>query len=694
MPRLLPSFQTGSGAAAAATYLVFFASVAMAAMLEGLKWRPDGGQPANGMDEQNTEGKFGVPRFDGNPHALQDYEWRVKTKIAKEAEMSKEEIAKLGPLGLRLVEGLRGPALRLAQQVDISVLSSSAGPTTLLKALNSNLKPRKEQQARELYSAGSKEGGMLSRQHGEPMSSYVARRTSWWHALQSLDQELRVPDVILAEMTLTNSGLSEDQRLMIRTVLQGRITTDTVATELLSQHPSIHERERRSGKPKGHSKGWRFPPRHKGGHGHRGFFSEDFNAGNDDWECGSQSLTGFSAVLNDEHEAHVDDETYGYVAETQYEDASEYDDEGFLVMNFALLCENGLDLENDEAVALAAESLQLEYEAYMLRGHGKGKGHGGFQAQRQFEISGNVSFQERKARLAQLKARTECRKCGQKGHWSGDPVCPKGNRKGGSKKSTSPSTASTRPSQSAGGGKHGGKPPKPRVVYFSHRGDADSGADGWSYMAMRSEPNDPKMPRGARPKAKGTCIPPPTSLTSGTLPSSSTASSPVPTMGSFADSLTGIMAAAAASNPMTSRPCREEPVRGRSEVRCNNKAPGEKTYSYSPTSEASSDLEKKDTADEYELPEFLQRPDHETVDSSPLPAASPTEGSGAPYDCRGPRHRPAAGCSWSELSSSCSWSVASIWRLGDGRGQRRDCNGDLYAAEYPGAQPSERATAD
>ena len=64
------------------------------------------------------------------------------------------------------------------------------------------------------------------------------------------------------------------------------------------------------------------------------------------------------------------------VAEVQYDDMTEYDyeDEGFLVMNFALLCENGLDLQNEEAVALAAESLQLEYEAYMLRGHGKGKG--------------------------------------------------------------------------------------------------------------------------------------------------------------------------------------------------------------------------------------------------------------------------------------------------------------------------------
>jgi hypothetical protein len=106
-------------------------------------------------------------------------------------------------------------------------------------------------------------------------------------------------------------------------------------------------------------------------------------------------------------------------------------------------------------------------------------------------------------------------------------------------------------------------------------------------------------------------------LTSETLPPSSTASSSMPVVGTFADSLTNIMAAAAASNPMTSRPCLEEPVRGRSEVRCNNKAPGQKSYSCSPTSEASSDIEQSGMADEYELPEFL-RHGPEEIQSSPL----------------------------------------------------------------------------
>ena len=118
----------------------------------------------------------------------------------------------------------------------------------------------------------------------------------------------------------------------------------------------------------------------------------------------------------------------GYVSE--YDMTEETDDEAFLFMNFALLSESGFDMNNEEACALAAESLQLENEAYMLRTQGKGKGHGGFQQQRQFDISGQVSFQERKARLAQLKAKTECRRCGMKGHWSGDAACPKGPRKG------------------------------------------------------------------------------------------------------------------------------------------------------------------------------------------------------------------------------------------------------------------------
>ena len=183
------------------------------------------------------------------------------------------------------------------------------------------------------------------------------------------------------------------------------------------------------------------------------------------------------------------------------------DEEEVLVMNFALLRENGLDPYNDEACALAAESLQLEHEAYLLRGHGKGKGHGGFQPHRHFDISGSVSLQECKARLAQLKSRTESRRCGAKGHWSGDAACPKGQKTGSSKKSSSTSSTSTRTSMPAQGGKPSSKSAKPRVVYFSYSGYDQGSEDGWSYMAIKKEPNDTATPSSV-------CVPPPASLMS------------------------------------------------------------------------------------------------------------------------------------------------------------------------------------
>ena len=80
----------------------------MAALLELLRW------PAFTNDDevgQGTEGKFGIPRFNGEPTRLAEYSFRVRARAAKEKAMSKDEREKLGPLGLRLVEGLSGTAL-------------------------------------------------------------------------------------------------------------------------------------------------------------------------------------------------------------------------------------------------------------------------------------------------------------------------------------------------------------------------------------------------------------------------------------------------------------------------------------------------------------------------------------------------------------------------------------------------------
>ena len=64
----------------AATDFFACADNAMSALLENLKFRPETNQVNNVEDLQSTEGKFGIPRFDGNPNSLQEHTYRVKTK--------------------------------------------------------------------------------------------------------------------------------------------------------------------------------------------------------------------------------------------------------------------------------------------------------------------------------------------------------------------------------------------------------------------------------------------------------------------------------------------------------------------------------------------------------------------------------------------------------------------------------------
>ena len=74
---------------------------------------------------------------------LPEYTYRVKTRMEKESKMTKEEVDKLGPLGLRLIEGLRGPALRIVQQLDVQVLGGTDGPKKILEVFHVLARRRK-----------------------------------------------------------------------------------------------------------------------------------------------------------------------------------------------------------------------------------------------------------------------------------------------------------------------------------------------------------------------------------------------------------------------------------------------------------------------------------------------------------------------------------------------------------------------
>ena len=466
------------------------------ALLDTLRY--DGGQSATSLanaEDANSEGKYGIPRFGGEPHGLQEYLYRVRARAARESHMDPSEVKKLGPLGLRLLEGLRGNAFKLAQQIEVSKLGEKDGHEALLLLFEKSLKPRKDLEARELYAAGARDGGLLARQTGEAMSSYVLRRRTWWSHLQQLDDSIQVSEGILAEQMLQNSGLTDDQKLMIRTTLHGKLTVDKVGNELLNQHPRIQDRERHLPRRgfnsfRDHKKDWKGRNSHKGyGRSYQAMDEVDDNESTIPWDSQSQSLAGFTEDITWDDD---DDLSYHSVD----------DGENFMAEYVSWYLDEGLDLESDEACALAAEALQLEYEAYSLRHSAKGKGHGGFSGQRHFEVSGSLSLQEKRARLQQLKLRTECRKCGQRGHWMGDRECPKSSGKGKSRtSSTTPSTASTSTSMSKGKKGSGKSSPKTRVVYFAmHDEENKPDQEDVSFMAWnfgRSSSGPPMSPTPA-----------------------------------------------------------------------------------------------------------------------------------------------------------------------------------------------------
>ena len=115
---------------------------------------------------------YGIARFDGSLHQLQEYSFRVRMRSLKEKSMDQGELKKIGSLGLRLVEELRGPALHIIKSIPEEVLSTEKGPDTIAQTLVKALRPRRQQEARELYLAGAKDHGPLSRQWGEPIATF------------------------------------------------------------------------------------------------------------------------------------------------------------------------------------------------------------------------------------------------------------------------------------------------------------------------------------------------------------------------------------------------------------------------------------------------------------------------------------------------------------------------------------------
>ena len=113
----------------------------------------------------------------------------LKYKSATKQEDSPKTVHKI-------IESLRGDAFQVAMDLAIDKLSEKNGIPTLISLIKQQCFPTKALEAKELYSQGHRTGGMLSRQNGESMLSYISRRRRWWRLLSEMDPELGLSDEI------------------------------------------------------------------------------------------------------------------------------------------------------------------------------------------------------------------------------------------------------------------------------------------------------------------------------------------------------------------------------------------------------------------------------------------------------------------------------------------------------------------
>ena len=92
----------------------------------------------------------------------------------------------------KIVDGLRGDAFLVARNLGHEALMKPKGLETLINRIRTNVFPRAIEEARELFRAGQRQGGVLSRQSGESMLSYTSRRPRWWRLLMELDPSFQL----------------------------------------------------------------------------------------------------------------------------------------------------------------------------------------------------------------------------------------------------------------------------------------------------------------------------------------------------------------------------------------------------------------------------------------------------------------------------------------------------------------------
>ena len=335
-----------------------------------------------------------------------------------------------GPLVNKVIEGLRGDAFSIARDLGLEVLSEPGGLVKLVGEIKSHVFPRAREEAKELFRAGQKQGGPLSRQPGEPMLSYVQRRRRWWHMLCELDDTMVFSDSLRTELMLELSGLNRQEILVVKACADTK-DFEGVGKVLIENYSGTHLREgsrswtgrgnpQQLGKSTGKGYG-------KGKPSSKGSYSQAaYAAYPDDGEDHAES---WDEVVNQSWE----DDSYvgllGDIAEEEpgnLEGDNEFDYSHDVDEYEAVALNSLLELEGAEDDRQAGDAIQLQLAAFTAMGKagGKGKSFGKPKGKGKGKIvKSNLTIDQRRRKLTELKSKSKCLRCGVIGHWAGDPEC-------------------------------------------------------------------------------------------------------------------------------------------------------------------------------------------------------------------------------------------------------------------------------
>ena len=442
--------------------------------------------------ESLAETRSGMPYYDGSTRRFKEWKFKIQNRlrIAKASEDKAQRDRNLAKLVSEAIDALSGDALGLAMRVTEEELAAEDALEVLSDRIEENINTNKEEYLRTLIQQGGKLHGDLCRQPGETILSYVDRRRRWYQRIRDYDKGTTISENILTDNLILCANINEIEKWLVRQS-QGDDTTFEVAARHLERLCSeVHKREKRSAGPmsSGHRResqdsssrapfrhktsykalgrrGWqarpgsggraggpRTPAPGRGGRSSRAYVA--FEQPSDNEPSESEAPAGDSEAEQEppppcEWDIY-DPEAPGEEDTSSEEDPEEepdircyhastvvHPDEFTDISNMiaedvaCAFIARGADVENPEHCADMMRCHDCELNAFLAREDARKHGVKVVKAIHNFRPRSELTVEERKAALQRAKNNSTCKRCGQKGHWQGDAVCPKNKHKHG-----------------------------------------------------------------------------------------------------------------------------------------------------------------------------------------------------------------------------------------------------------------------